>query len=237
MGQAVDPSHDLLASAQAQQERQRTLAKEAVRKAARQQAALTPGQVFQPSALRGKSVHYVSQPHTVVQHGDFFGAKELTVIDGSAPFHVAVASDITQVSNLLEVCIRLHGGQLVSSDVFLGLRKGPYLTFLPATQTRREIWISDRFRASSPDISKAITRIALGDDSKWACIASVAEFEVAKRKAAKANASSVLGLATHAEVTAIRASHPAIGKHVFELPEFMSFVSRVDVSRSRNGVQ
>ena len=89
-----------------------------------------------------------------------------------------------------------------------------------------------------PSVSAQLTRAAMGDSSHWAIIGSPAEFQLAKAKAARLKKpATVLGLAVPEEVAAIRKARPAFGKHVFELHEFLSFVTRLEPQKCCSGAQ
>ena len=169
--------------------------------------------------------------------------RRLTFNKNKCPFagqrsaRLVVANDVAVLSECCETCVRLLGGSVVTPEVFLGIRNGPCLTFFPAVSSvKREIWVSDMFRAAKPEIARIVDAASLSDASRWSIIASAAEFD-AVRRANKLAKSCVIGLATAVEVKNIRAAMPAHANHVFELPEFLAYASKLDKARSRNGVQ
>ncbi|CAK0864004.1 unnamed protein product, partial [Prorocentrum cordatum] len=227
-GHVFNPDADLVeeAAAQTAEEKKRSVA--AARKAARQREQLRPGDL---GDLQGQAVFFLHQSEACDRQAAALRMRVLpAMIAGDAVARVVVAADVSQIPEFVEVCVRILGGSLVTPEVFQGLRKGPCLTFFAAASlVNREIWISARFRAAKPDIARLLDKAAQSDQSKWAIIASVAEFEAA-RHAAKMK-SGVLGLATAVEVSAIKTAMPAHAKHVFELPAFLAYNSKLDRGR------
>ncbi len=103
---------------------------------------------------------FVDTSADLVRQSQRLGVAVMPSLDGT-PCAVMVAKDVTSLPGLAEVSLRLLGGSLVSPAVFLGVRQGPRLTLIPATGIKREVWLSDRFRAANPAVADAIKTMTM----------------------------------------------------------------------------
>ena len=234
-GLILNPDDAIVEAASDQRAEEKARSVAAAKRAARMKEKVAPGIAIDFALLRGHSVFFSARSNACDRQAATLGMRVLPAMTGDQSARIVVAADVARVPESCETVVRLLGGSIVTPEVFLGTRQGPCLTFLPAVTVKREIWLSTKFRAAKPAIAAIVHRAAMADTSNWAIIASAAEFEVARRDTK--NKASVLGLADSAEVSLIRSAMPAHGKHVFELSDFLSYVSKFDQPNSRNGVQ
>ena len=234
-GLIINPDDAIVEAASDQRAEEKARSVAAAKRAARMKEKVAPGKAIDFALLRGHSVFFSTRSNACDRQAATLGMRVLPAMTGGQIARIVVAADVASVPESCEIVVRLLGGSIITPEVFLGTRQGPCLTFLPAVTVKREIWLSTKFRAAKPAIAAIVDRAAMADTSKWAIIASAAEFEAARRDTK--NNASVLGLADSAEVSLIRSAMPAHGKHVFELSHFLSYVSKFDQPNSRNGVQ
>jgi hypothetical protein len=143
--------------------------------------------------------------------------------------HICVTNNPGDPGNDIGFILRLCGGLLVRPEYFDG-GQGPVVSYSPAIDIPREVWVSDRFRASNSELFGVLQSLAFKSDaSKWVCLDTPELYELAKKRAKQS--SHVLGLVTKPEIACLKGKlSKDLLKHIMDLGSLLRFVTRVNHS-------
>ena len=149
---------------------------------------------------------------------------------------VFVVPDVACPPDLVEFVVKIQGRTLMPPAVLTGERAGPIVAYESALGMKRQVFLSDRFKAESSEAAGLLrTMVAIGG-TKWTLLDAVNAFEKAKAQAyqKKVNA-TVLGIFTDAEIGACHTLPPWMKKHMFTRGSFLKFVERLCLPRCNLG--
>ena len=233
----ADADDELRGTAEGQAAHQSQLAAGAVRKAAQPTAKLSVPQPLDLGGIAAKTAYIApglpaSLPAVLASHG-------IQCLPNAWGAGIMVVDNVATLRPDVNLCLQLLGGTATIPAVISGSRHGPTLAYLPAVATPREVWLSAGFYTESRELADIVRHIAGLGSSSWAIIHSAEEFEHAKREAnKKMQNAQILALVSSAERDAIAKNQPPfLARHAFTWKAFMAFVSRIDQSNWRTGIQ
>ena len=123
----------------------------------------------------------------------------------------------------------------MTPQVLTGERTGPVVTYEPALTIKRQVFISDRFKAEFSEAAGLLRTMVVG--TSWHLLDTPDAFQTAKTRAnqKKVNA-TVVGIFTDVEVRACGPLPAWMKKHIFNRGSFLKFIERLCLPRSNIGV-
>ena len=144
--------------------------------------------------------------------------------------------DVACPPDLVEFVVKIQGRTLMPPTVLTGERAGPIVAYSPALGVKRQVFLSDRFKAGSSEAAGLLRTMVANGGTKWTLLDTADAFEQAKAQAyqKKVNA-TVLGIFTDAEIGACHTLPPWMKKHMFTRGSFVKFVERLCLPRCNLG--